>query len=137
YSDLADKIRHDKSILLPEEFNASKTWTEYINRLVGAFTGIIMLITAVCSFTYRKRRPKVFYWSIFNVFLVGFQGWLGSIVVSTNLVAWIVTVHMLLALAIVAIAIYTYYLVKPYSIQDQVKVKLSIWLAALVAFISS
>jgi cytochrome c oxidase assembly protein subunit 15 len=137
YSNLADKIRHDESILLPEEFNASKTWTEYINRLVGAFTGIVMLITAICSFSYRKLKPPVFYWSIFNVFLVGFQGWLGSIVVSTNLVAWIVTVHMLIALAIVAIAIYTYHLVRPYRIQDQVKVKLSIWLTALVAFISS
>src|ERR1700743_1669853 len=32
YSDLAQRIRKDKSILIPEEFNAGKTWTEYINR---------------------------------------------------------------------------------------------------------
>ncbi|MBS1503763.1 MAG: COX15/CtaA family protein, partial [Bacteroidetes bacterium] len=47
----------------------------------------------------------------------GFQGWLGSIVVSSNLVAWIVTVHMLLALAILAISIYTYHLAKVYNRQ--------------------
>jgi cytochrome c oxidase assembly protein subunit 15 len=41
------------------------------------------------------------------VFLVGFQAWLGSIVVSTNLLAWVVTVHMLVAFAILAISIYT------------------------------
>ncbi|RYD91980.1 MAG: heme A synthase, partial [Sphingobacteriales bacterium] len=50
--------------------------------------------------------------SVFNVLLVGFQGWLGSIVVSTNLVAWIVTVHMLIALAILAITITAYHIAK-------------------------
>ena len=34
FSDLARRIREDKSILVPEEFNAAKTWTEYINRLI-------------------------------------------------------------------------------------------------------
>jgi cytochrome c oxidase assembly protein subunit 15 len=38
-----------------------------------------------------------------------FQAWLGSIVVSTNLLAWVVTVHMLVAFAIVAISIYTFF----------------------------
>ena len=28
-------------------FNATKTWIEYINRLLGALTGIIVLITTV------------------------------------------------------------------------------------------
>jgi len=34
------------------------------------------------------------------------QGWFGSIVVSTNLTTWTVTVHMLLALLIVALLVY-------------------------------
>ena len=38
-SDLANRIREDKSILVPEEFNAAKTWTEYINRLIGVISG--------------------------------------------------------------------------------------------------
>jgi len=50
--------------------------------------------------------------SIFNVILVGFQAWFGSIVVATNLVAWTITVHMMLALAILAIAILTYHMAK-------------------------
>ncbi len=40
FSDLATRLRQDKSILVPEEFNAAKTWTEYINRLIGAISGI-------------------------------------------------------------------------------------------------
>src|ERR1700759_526998 len=39
FGDLATRLRGDKSILVPEEFNAAKTWTEYINRLIGAITG--------------------------------------------------------------------------------------------------
>ncbi|HEX8023853.1 COX15/CtaA family protein [Mucilaginibacter sp.] len=108
YSDLAKRIREDRSILVPEEFNAGKTWTEYINRLIGALSGLFLLLSVVFSFSYWKTDKRIAILSIFNLVLVGFQAWLGSIVVSTNLVAWIVTVHMLLALAILAICIYTY-----------------------------
>ena len=115
FSDLARRIREDKSILVPEEFNAAKTWTEYINRLLGALSGIFLLLTALLSFSYRHENKLIPFLSVLNVLLVGFQGWLGSIVVSTNLVAWVVTVHMLLALAILALAIGTYHLAKVYG----------------------
>jgi len=112
YTDLARRIREDRSILVPEEFNAAKTWTEYINRLLGAASGIFLLLTAWFSFSYSKESKLIPFLSILNLVLVGFQGWLGSIVVSTNLVAWIVTVHMLLALGILALSIVTYHLAK-------------------------
>lgn len=110
YPALADQIRHDKSILEHEEFNAAKTWTEYINRLTGVVAGFCLLLTAIFSFTYFKNKPAIVWLSVLNLFVVMFQGWLGSIVVSTNLMPWIITVHMLLALVIVAISIYTFYL---------------------------
>ena len=78
YSDLANRIRNDKSILVPEEFNAAKTWTEYINRLIGAVSGFFLLLTAVYSFSYWKRVNGYSFLSIFNLILVGFQGWLGQ-----------------------------------------------------------
>jgi len=106
---LADQIRHDKSILVHEEFNAAKTWTEYLNRLAGAVTGFFMLALAVYAYIYRKVAKRILVLSIANVFVVGFQAWLGSIVVSTNLLQWVVTVHMLLALVILAIQVYTYH----------------------------
>lgn len=112
YSDLAIKIRHDESIKLPEEFNASKTYTEYVNRLIGAATGFLLLICFALSVPMIKQKPLVFWLSGLNLILVGFQGWLGSIVVSTNLLAWMITVHMLVAVLIVAIALYTYFLVR-------------------------
>lgn len=137
YGDLAARIRHDQSILIPEDFNAAKTWTEYVNRLLGAITGFLLIFTAVLSFVYRKIKSRIFYWSLFNILLVAFQGWLGSIVVSTNLVAWIVTIHMLLALAVLAISIYTYHQAKSLYAISELKSKLFIRITALVAFITS
>ena len=136
YSDLAKRIRDDKSILLPEEFNVSKTWTEYINRLIGAISGIFLFLSAVYAFSYWKSSKRVAILSIFNVILVGFQAWLGSIVVSTNLLAWVVTVHMLLALAILAIVIYTYHRAK---VLNNAKLKTSalIYIITLVALVLS
>jgi cytochrome c oxidase assembly protein subunit 15 len=106
--DLAKKIREDKSILEPGKFNAAQTWTEYGNRLMGALTGFFLLGLVVLSFAYRGTANRIIVLSIVNLLMVGFQAWLGSIVVSTNLLAWVVTVHMLLALVILAILVYTY-----------------------------
>jgi len=117
YSDLARRIRDDKSILIPEEFNAARTWTEYVNRLIGAVSGILLLLTAIYSFSYRKENKVILFLSVLNVILVGYQGWLGSIVVSTNLVPVIVTIHMLLALAILALSITTYHLARVFGRQ--------------------
>ena len=109
FGELASRIREDRTILHPEEFNAAKTWTEYVNRLIGALTGFLLLGCALLSLTYLKSRKRIFFLSWINLLFVVFQAWLGSIVVSTNLLSWVVTVHMLLALAIVAISIYTYF----------------------------
>lgn len=112
FAELALKIRNDESILEHEEFNAAKTWTEYINRLTGAVLGIFLLASFALSFTFLRSKKRVFYLSLFNLVLVFFQAWMGSIVVSTNLTPWVITVHMLIALVILAISIYTYFYAK-------------------------
>ncbi|HMR20116.1 MAG TPA: COX15/CtaA family protein, partial [Sphingobacterium sp.] len=70
YPEMADKIRHDESILTHEEFNAAKTWTEYINRLFGVAAGFCLLFTAIFSFTYIKTKTSIFVWSVLNLFAV-------------------------------------------------------------------
>ncbi len=117
FSDLADKVRHDESIKIPEEFNVRKTYTEYINRLSGAVCGIFLLLTFIFSIAYRKKATRIFVLSFINLLLIFFQAWLGSIVVSTNLLAWMITVHMLFAVLIIAVAIYTYHYAK--ALQDK------------------
>nr|MBC7612651.1 COX15/CtaA family protein [Pseudopedobacter sp.] len=138
YPDLANKVRHDESIKIPEEFNPFKTYTEYINRLIGAITGIFLLFNFIFAFKLFKSRSRVFWLSSLNLVLVAIQAWLGSIVVSTNLLAWLITVHMLLAVLILAITIYTYYDVK--SLYEEIKTSRSlIWLKviAVIALVTS
>jgi len=108
FKDLSNQIRNDKSILVEDDFNAAKTWTEYINRLIGAVVGLLILVTFIFSFTYLGYDNKVFYISLITLVTVGLQGWIGSVVVSTNLLQWMITLHMLLALVIVALLTYSY-----------------------------
>jgi cytochrome c oxidase assembly protein subunit 15 len=110
FRDKASLIRNDESILAETEFNGAKTWTEYINRLVGSMIGIFVIINLVASFAVIRTDKKIFIYSFLLLIVVIFQGWIGSIVVSTNLVPWMVTLHMLLAMLIVAIILYLIYL---------------------------
>jgi cytochrome c oxidase assembly protein subunit 15 len=88
------------------QFNPVKTWTEYTNRLVGVTIGFLIFLTAWSSRIYLKGDKSIFYLCLSIFFLVSFQGWLGSAVVASNLKPFMITLHMLLALFIVALLIY-------------------------------
>jgi len=87
-------------------FNVTKTWTEYLNRLLGVFTGFMILLSLIYSLPLRRLDPRVFHLALAGFLLVAFQGWLGSRVVASNLHPVLITVHMLVAQLIVAILIY-------------------------------
>lgn len=133
-ADLADSIRNDASIAQPEAFNVAKTWTEYGNRLVGVVTGFFLILLVIYSFAFKKTAKRIVVLSIVNLIVVGFQGWLGSIVVSTNLLQWIVTLHMLLALVILAILIYTYNYAKQLHKERSVIMYRIAWLKGFLFF---
>lgn len=84
------------------EFNATKTWIEYLNRLVGALAGLACFIMAIFSFSYFKINKKITILSWIVVFAMGFQGWLGAKVVYSVLNPLKITIHMIMALLIVA-----------------------------------
>lgn len=105
YHKLASEIRNDKSVFQVESFNVWNTYTEYINRLVSVVVGLLFVVTWIYSFSYIRSKPGLFFTWTFGLFLIGFQGWLGSLVVSSNLFAWLITLHMLLALVILVLAI--------------------------------
>jgi len=87
-------------------FNVVKTWTEYTNRLVGVTIGILIFITAVLAWLCRQHDRRIFYASAAAFLMVGFQGWLGAKVVGSNLQPGMITLHMLMALAIVGTLLY-------------------------------
>jgi cytochrome c oxidase assembly protein subunit 15 len=88
------------------EFDALKTWIEYINRLLGVITGLLIFATLIGSISYLKTDKKVFYLSALAFVLVGLEGLLGSKVVSAELHPRIVTLHLLLAVAVVFTLMY-------------------------------
>jgi cytochrome c oxidase assembly protein subunit 15 len=102
FKDVSQKIKEDKSLLVEQNFNAKKTWTEYANRLVGFLAGNALLIAFIWILVYYRRRDLVLL-AGFNLLLLGFEAWFGSIVVATNLVPWTITVHLFFALVIIGI----------------------------------
>lgn len=106
FENTADKILNDPAIREEADFNPVKTWIEYANRLVGVIIGFLIFAVFVASLKYRKTKISVTVMAFLSFILVGFQGWIGSIVVSTNLTPWVVTVHMFLAMVIVAMLIW-------------------------------
>ncbi|HEX8059968.1 MAG TPA: COX15/CtaA family protein [Cyclobacteriaceae bacterium] len=106
FKQTAEKILNDRSILEETEFNPVKTWIEYVNRLTGVVIGFFIIALAWQSRKFRRSDPVMFRTSVFVLLLVIFQGWFGSIVVSTNLTTWTITVHMFLALLMVVLLAY-------------------------------
>lgn len=89
------------------EFNAIKTWIEYINRLVGVAIGLLVFGTFVSSvFSFWKKDKTIVYLSLIATLFVGFEGWLGSKVVSSELHPVMITLHMILSVVIVFILLY-------------------------------
>ncbi|MEW5839196.1 MAG: COX15/CtaA family protein [Pseudomonadota bacterium] len=84
------------------EFNALKTWTEFFNRLVGVTIGFLSIWTLWAAWRVRREMKPVFWWSLSAFLLVGFNGWLGKVVVSSNLHPVLITTHMMASLLVVA-----------------------------------
>jgi cytochrome c oxidase assembly protein subunit 15 len=131
----AAKIQADPTLRQEEPFNVSKTWTEYGNRLVGFLAGNLLLIGLIWALIkYRQR--KLIGLIVLNIVLMGIEGWFGSIVVASNLVPWTITVHMLLALIIIALQLY---IVKLVSVRQKGKIEFNTtlkWLAVVILAIT-
>lgn len=87
-------------------FNPIHTWIEYINRLFGALAGFATFILALLSLkSWKNNKPlTILSWAI--VIAMGIQGWLGATVVYSVLNPVKITIHMVVALAIVSMLLY-------------------------------
>lgn len=88
------------------DFNALHTWTEYINRMLGVLSGLSMLLLTVYSVSLWKKDRRILLLLLFALVLLGFVGWMGKVVVATNLKPLMISVHMGSALATVAVTIF-------------------------------
>lgn len=88
-------------------FNVFHTWTEYINRLLGAFSGLPVLLMVVFSFSFWKTEKVLIFSSVGTILMLGFEAWLGKVVVDGNLVPGQITIHMFGALLIILLIIFS------------------------------
>ncbi len=93
--------KHDYAV-----FNPVHTWVEYLNRLIGALAGVAVFFMAVASFGFWRKKTSIILWSWLAVFMMGFQAWLGATVVYSVLNPVKITIHMVMALVIVAVLLY-------------------------------
>lgn len=105
-------------------FNVYKTWTEYINRLIGVLIGFSLGIQLILSFwSGVSLKSKVF--SICAFVLVLFEGWLGAKVVSTDLLPLVITIHLIGALVIgLSLVSALHFSLEPNYLNVSTKVKL-------------
>ena len=98
---------------LRRDFNARATWTEFINRCIGALSGLAALGTLICAIICRRRDWKLIGVLVCQGGLFGVVAWLGKVVVDTNLLPWKITLHMMLAVLLVTSALLALHLVRP------------------------
>jgi cytochrome c oxidase assembly protein subunit 15 len=90
-------------------FNVFHTWTEYVNRLIGFLAGNFCLVLFVLAIVYYWRKKKdgwLISLTLLLVALMGFQAWLGAKVVYSELNVNKITIHMVMAMFIVALLLF-------------------------------
>jgi len=112
WNNSAEKLKNEEKVLIAEDFNPYKTWTEYINRLSGALTGVFVIITLIASFLYKEKKWSVQALCFLQLIVIVFQGWMGAIVVATNITPWVLSLHMLMALLLISIQLLIVFLTR-------------------------
>lgn len=86
--------------LPPPEAHAIIEWS---HRTVGAFTGLLIIATGVGALLfYRRRKPVVAWLAGVALLVIVVEGLLGAEVVRRHLAAWLVLIHLAVAMVILA-----------------------------------
>jgi len=90
-----------------DQFNIVLAWIEYCNRLFGALVGLTITLTLAIGLKYFSHIPTIKWPIVIAFFLTLIEGWLGSVLVDTVLNPFTITLHLLLALIIVMLLLYS------------------------------
>jgi len=114
-------------------FSVFNTWTEYINRLLGLISGFFCLALLFTSF-FTKNKHLIFF-NFFLVSIMGFQGWMGAVVVYSVLAPFKITIHMLIALGIVSVLLYLNRITNPQDYQKNTPNNTWIYIALIISVV--
>ena len=117
-----------------QEFDIEKAWIEYINRLFGIITGIVITIMLFYLYKLKSDYEVAFYSGACAFILTGAEGLIGKFVVTSHLEGNIITIHLLIALIIVSLLIASYSLIsfKEKSIYKADQIKIINWIFILM-----
>jgi len=99
FTEKANEFSQNSQLSEKHNFNVAKAYVEYVNRLWGALTGIIVFLCFLFSLKYWKEKRKVFWYTLFGFIAVFINAFLGALVVNSNLIGGIVTIHFIAAFA--------------------------------------
>lgn len=126
FDQLSRQILEDPKTYEATYFNAIETWIEYINRLLGVLIGLFVLGTFILSFGYWRSDKTIVLLSGLSLILVVVQAVIGAVVVSTNLLGSMITVHLTVALVIVGLLIYVVF--RSYRQSNRIDLSKDRWL---------
>ncbi len=120
-------VKHDYAT-----FNSIHTWVEYINRLATVLFGIPILLLVVCGVSFWKTDKRILLLALATLFSVGFEAWLGKIVVDTNLQPIKITLHVLFVFFIVAFLLWLRFITKVLPVVSKNKKVINLGIFAVV-----
>lgn len=123
--------KHDYAI-----FNPFHTWVEFINRLATVVLGFPVMLMFLLSF-FRKHNKKLnIFLSFLVVALIGFQAWLGKIVVDRNLEGSTITYHMIGIFAIISCLLLLVHINKQKVVNKTASTKSTIWISVFAVIMT-
>ena len=57
-----ERILNDPNVLHENDFNPTKTWIEYINRVIGVIIGFLIFAVLLVSWKFRKSQTKTYHY---------------------------------------------------------------------------
>ncbi len=92
-------------------FNVLHTWVEYVNRLATVLYAFpIMILSVLCLLLLIREKDKItFFLALFTDIMIGYEIWLGKLVVDGNLKENSITLHMFGSIAIVSLLLLMIY----------------------------
>jgi cytochrome c oxidase assembly protein subunit 15 len=120
-------------------FNVIHTWVEYINRLATVVYGIPVFLLSLFSLLLliRERDVIIFTLAFLTDVMVGFEAWLGKLVVDGNLIENSITYHMIGSIGLVVLlSIMVFRLSKEDEVfQTKRAFRWAIWALAFLLFV--
>jgi heme a synthase len=120
---------HDYAI-----YNPMHTWIEFMNRILAPTTGIPVFLLWILSMVADWRRRKLHYaiWSTGVVLFMGFEAWLGKVVVEGNLIPGHISLHMAGTFVIIVFLLILIYDLRERHVKTTTSGKFNILLSALL-----